>query len=273
MLNRFPSKELVFFCILTYTDYAVGKNFQSSDDIPEVYRESVISAQELGTAIYVQDIAAWVSTDELIERGIVKRDQRIRGWVSTQYTDFVRVMFIGAIGEKLLGLYAVDVKDGQVVKGSFSEFSNGRELSDIEMGMFLARQLGLKSHFKRCSNTYNTVVFPIIDSDESTNGFLVYLLAATTESNKIPLGGHVRIEISMDELEILELTHLSKSCLLLEKEDTTEAIVVNNLVSETPSEIHVFLSLQHRTPIIVLTMTNNITWLVRGADISILDGG
>ena len=83
------------------------------------------------------------------------------------------------------------------------------------------------------------------------------MLTSTTDANVVPVGGHYRFTISADGLTVLHRDQLSNSCLAMRKDEAgpgaqTVALTVSQIVSQTPVETHVFLSLQNRMSIYVV---------------------
>ncbi len=242
-------------------------------EVPEKYQQDVEEATVMGTLIYLKDTAAWIATDEIIERKIVEKDQRLRGWITELNGESWEVIFVGEIDKTFVGLYSVKVKNGHVERDGFKAYPEGVQLSDQQMGMFKARQLAASSDFRPCTPNYNTVVIPYVDSVEEFKGFIVYLLASTTDPESVQIGGHYRVKVSLSGDKITEVKPFSNSCLVSKKTKRTAALVVSHILSETPEETHVFLSLQHEMPIYVTTIANDLAWSVDGNEIKIMDQG
>ena len=105
--------------------------------------------------------------------------------------------------------------------------------------------------FLRCAERYNTVVF----RSERSDGWTVYLLAASDIAGKVMIGGHHRFEISSDGQTVKSQHALSQSCLTFEgpvRANTVARVVTHN-VSPTPEATHVFINLLHGLPLGVAT--------------------
>lgn len=114
---------------------------------------------------------------------------------------------------------------------------------------------------------YNSIVI----EDPSGPGWLVYWLAATAQAGVIPVGGHYRFTVSADGTTVERADRLSLSCLAIDRRSVpagaeTAAVFVTHLVSDTPVETHVFLSLLHDVPFAVGTAPDTI-WFVDGGKI------
>jgi hypothetical protein len=142
-----------------------------------------------------------------------------------------------------------------------------------DTAMVVARQTAAGQPFMICSDRYNTVVLPA--STVGKNGWLVYLLAATTKPGVVVFGGHHRFLITPDGRSALEHQPLSRSCLTSPPPEMPpgarlESSFVTHLVTDTPTEVHVFLSLSHRLPIVVGVAHRNELWRVEGRRIGYL---
>ncbi|MDF0673885.1 MAG: hypothetical protein P0120_06030 [Nitrospira sp.] len=135
--------------------------------------------------------------------------------------------------------------------------------------MVRARQLAIEALTERCSDRYNPVMVP--GNVAGFKGWAIYLLAATTEPEDIIVGGHVRVDVSEDELKVLQASKLSKSCLQLKATRDTAGIVVTELIAEMPTEIHVYLNLVWQKPIYVSARAG--LWKVEGGKILFVKDG
>ncbi len=136
-----------------------------------------------------------------------------------------------------------------------------------EIAIIKARTVALQAGINGCSNRFNTVVLP-----GPAGKYHVYVLAATTKHGKIVVGGHSRVTVSHNGENVEEVMPYSKSCLDLDSTGqdlpegaTLQAMMVTHLVSPIPSPTHVYLSLLHNKPLMVLTETG--IWAVEGGTI------
>ncbi len=207
-----------------------------------------------------------MTTDAIIVTGLFKNQKETlaavekiqkQGWIVTEMEGQVVVRFIKKRKETFIPGY--DVVFSSPEKGVVNKVNGA--LRPADQIQFKARQLSLKDLPAYCSSRYNTVVLPDVDG----SGFLVYVLAATTEPGKLMIGGHYRLTVSADGSKIERTDRLFKSCMTLEEgkdqEGEVAAHVTTHVVSPTPLEVHVFLNLLHGRPIYVLT-TDGIIWSV-----------
>jgi hypothetical protein len=136
------------------------------------------------------------------------------------------------------------------------------KLSELESQMVRARQSALAAMPFMCSDRYNPVILP--GEVDGFDGWLVYLLASTTEANKIVVGGHFRVEVSRDGKTVRKIDPLSKSCHTLDLAESRRKkdsrIGVSQVLTDTPMENHVFASLLHKTTLTVVSKTG--VWYV-----------
>src|SRR5262245_30648994 len=110
MKSRIPSDIRFVVAFIALSLSAVG----SARDVPVEYRAVVDSAIRGGAAIYVHDAAASRATDELARRKILKRDKRLRGWL----TDLapgeagIDVTFVGEEDGAFVAIHRVRVPFG-----------------------------------------------------------------------------------------------------------------------------------------------------------------
>ncbi len=219
---------------------------------------------EIGKAIYRHDVAAWVATDVLIAHlGDAPPPPGLMGWIVIDEGQDQLVRFIRKDGDILRAAFDIPVHDG--VAGAPVEVEDA--LPSDQVARANARQTAINNIGRlRCSAQLNTVVL----DDPDTDGWLVWLLTATTDANIIPFGGHYRFRISADGSTVLRRDMLSNSCINLPRQQEgangqPAGLVISQIVSNGPVETHVFLSLQNRLPVYV--MAANQLYEVAGADI------
>jgi hypothetical protein len=225
--------------------------------------------EELGKTIFEQDRAASLATDRLLEAS-GRLPEGLRGWVTVPSGEGWRVIFVQDKGDAYCSMLNVLVNgDGA---GPLHRSDTCEPLTANQRVMFLARQTALSALRTRCSEFYNSVVLP---HDGKDGGWAVYLLAATKDVEKVVVGGHVRVLVGENGLEIVNYQQLSKTCLTLDlpSPDAGEpvALVVTHVLDDHPIETHVFLSLLHRLKLLV--MTESAMWSVDKGKIRLLMDG
>lgn len=219
----------------------------------------------IGLAIYKQDVAAWVSTDALIEHlGDRAPPAGMVGWIVVDEGDTQRVRYIRDDGGVLKAAFDVPVRNGTA--GSVTQLDE--PLPDIQKAQFRARTTAMNNVGRlRCSPRFNTVVL----QDPAGEDWLVWLLTATSDANIIPIGGHYRFRISADGETVLRRDMLSNGCMNMPRQEAgngreTVGLGVTQIVSNTPVETHVFLSIQNRLSFFV--MVEDGVYAVAGTEIS-----
>lgn len=229
---------------------------RAPDPVP-IEEWSIDKVSAMGQAIYRQDVAAWVATDALIAHlGEAPPPPGSSGWIVVDEGDTQRVRFVRRDGGTLKAAFDIVVRDGRA--GAVEPVDD--PLSANEKASFLARQTAIDNIGRlRCSQSLNTVVLDDPDSD----GWLVWLLTATTDADIVPVGGHYRFRISADGSTVLRRDMLSNSCLNVPRQSPDDqgrpvALGVSQIVSQGPVETHVFLSLQNAMPIYVIAGNGEI---------------
>jgi len=218
--------------------------------------------EAMGTAIYRQDVAAWVSTDALLAHLDGTPPPGMVGWIVVDEAAHQRVRYVRDDGGVLKAAFDVVVRDGRA--GPVEAVDT--PLSETEKAQFQARTTAARNIGRlRCSPQLNAVILDDPDSDD----WLVWLLTTTSDANVVPMGGHYRFRISADGSTVRRRDMLSNSCVNMpraqEGEHETAGLFITHIVSRTPVETHVFLSLQNRLPIYVAA--NDSVFAVEGARI------
>lgn len=230
----------------------------------EVY--PIAETARLGTAIWRQDVAAARATDALLAASGGQAPQGLIGWIVSPDANGQRVRFLS--GQPAAPqAYKDVVVDSELKAGPVTDAASA-ELSADELAQFAARNTaGQAIGPLRCAAQYNAVIL----KDPQGEGWLVWLLASTTQANIVPMGGHYRFHISADGRTVEKREQLSGGCLDMDRSQAqqggrTVGLVTNLVVAPQPLEVHVFLSLLNQLPI--YTITGDKVWEVRGARIS-----
>lgn len=221
----------------------------------------IATLENLGREMYIQDQAAWRGTDALMAKvsQATLQAEKVRGWIVVDKAEGPLVRFIrdGDTGPEA----AYDISDP--LERPVVSVPTDRHLSETEKALFAARSLAIANIATRCSQTYNTIVL----KDPKGGGWLAWAMASTTKDGEIAMGIHYRFTISPGGNAIERRDALMRSCFIMEKQKDDkgkpEAVVMTQLVSNLPVETYVFLSLQHRIPIYVMT-PDRALWAVAG---------
>jgi hypothetical protein len=243
----------------------VVKSAATGTPIPDRLRPEVARAEILGRAIYTNDMLAAWGSDAMLAAKLPNSDQ-CRGWITRRQKDVWTVHFIGKDGGLDAELCAVDFAEFAPKAGKLRAWTKPQPLGAELAAMYRALQTATKSpQFIRRTDNYNPVVLP--GALVGQPGWLVYLLAATTDPKEVIVGGHYCMRVSADGATLLETRPLSKSFLVLPKERDTAGLFVTHLISDTPIETHVFLSLLHGHTLFVGT-SDRMIWRVADGTIT-----
>lgn len=205
--------------------------------------------EQLGATIYRQDRAAWLASDALMAKIKDPAKEKIVGWVVEGRGDADTVRFVRDTGQGPEAGFDVEV----TAKGAGKPTTpSDRALTDRERAAFAARMSAAKIAPKPCAGTFNSVVA----KDPTSDGWLVWLLSPSPARGAVPVGGHYRFSISADGRTVKQVDALSASCLTLQPpppDAKAAGLVASHVVSPTPVETHVFLSLAYRQPLYVVT--------------------
>lgn len=226
--------------------------------------------EKLGKEIFEQDVRAALATDILMASHINLQKEGMVGWIYEQAGNVGLVRFIRQKDDKLEAL--ADVKflgSNQPV----IEIPKDRSLTPFQFALHEARNTAAKNLTHPVTKRYNIVYL----KDPQKDGFLVYLLAATTEPNTIVVGGHYRMTISKDGRTLIQSDKLFKNPMIINtdeanrpKDQTLAGLCVSTLMSDLPLETHVYLSLLHKQPFFVSTADQRI-WKVENGSISAIE--
>lgn len=244
---------------------------QAADDAPPAQVEAwpLTQTGAVGSSIFLQDRAAARATDALLARFSGKPPEGLIGWIVVPNGEDQLVRFL--LGDPAAPRPGYDIlvdKNGRA--GAVTEAA-GAALPDDHLVRYLARNTAASGiGALRCAARYNAVVLDDPDSD----GWLVWLLASTTDANKVPMGGHYRFHVSADGRTLEKREQLSGGCLDLDRRQAqqggqTVGLMTNVIVAPQPLEVHVFLSLLNRLPIYV--MAGDKLWAVQGGLIREVD--
>lgn len=263
--------RLLLVCLFIGLTLGLGQSAQASEDAPAAQVEAwpLLQTGAMGSAIFLQDRAAARATDALLARFGGKPPEGLIGWIAVQEDEGHLVRFL--VGELDKPRPGYDVLVDKTGRASAVIETVGADLSEAHATLFRARNTAASGvGALRCAARYNSVVLDDPDSD----GWLVWLLASTTDANKVPMGGHYRFHVSADGRTVEKREQLSNSCLDLDRRQAqqggqTVGLMTNVIVAPQPLEIHVFLSLLNRLPIYV--MAGDKLWAVQGAMIREVD--
>lgn len=241
---------LYLWCAFATTLACAGSVLGQAQDEPAKIRDfPVATLERLGQELFQKDALAAFSTDLLLEKHPEDANM-LAGWITQLGPESARVYFLKRTeADIVLSYIAVFVKGKEPVLEQHMD----KPVPEPVKLRVLARATALAVAPQFPDRPYN---FEVLD-DPDGEGFLVYALAATKDPNEVVAGGHSRITVSKDGTKVESVDRLSKSLLVLPKSGPggtkPSALTMTHVVSPTPVETHVFLSLQHGIPFYVAT--------------------
>lgn len=231
---------------------------------PKIREFDLKTIEALGKELYRRDHLASEGTDLMLARHPEARRQPVKGWISTVGDEASVVYFIQERDNLLSLAYTVTFprEGAPVVKDQI-----GEALPEAVRTRYRARQTALAAVPKLYTPNTNIEVLDDPDGD----GFLVYVLASTTEPNEMVVGGHYRVTVSADgrKAEAVDALSTGLFILLVNSPDVpkgaeTVATFMTHLVSLTPVETHVFVSLLHGKIFYVSTSPTEVWKIEKG---------
>ena len=272
--KRVPQKIAILLFAAAFAHFGQAAESVPQELPPQDEQAALRSAEAMGLTIYKHDHAAAVATDALGALGILKSDKRGRGWITESQSEGILVTFIsGDANEVPQALYRVSVSKEGEVTGPPQELKVPEALTEFESRAAAARLFAAKYSFQPCAERYNTVVLPADSS--ATPNWVVYLIPATQDALRIPLGGAHRLELDATGQHLLSERGFTRSCVVMgdPKADARHRpvmLVATHLMDPVPTEIHVFWNLWAGIPLDILTTSNGAVWNISKGHISLV---
>ena len=222
--------------------------------------------ETLGRQLYKQDDLASKGTDAMLEKYPESGKIATGGWITMPGAESSKVYFLQETdsGVSLAYVVTFQAKGDPTVKDV-----RGEPVPAEVLARYHARKAAIEAVRKLLTRTYN---FEML-GDPADKGFIVYALASTQDPNEIMVGRHFRISVSADA-KVTAVDAFSNSMLILQKQTPDMpkdakpvAFTVSHVVSNTPVETHVYLSLLHGTPFYVGTSDGTV-WKVENGSIA-----
>lgn len=273
-LRRWMFAPLVSIALLAMLVTAPAQAQDKDDDapqpIPAEMQPAVTQAEFLGRQLYLHDRAAWLATDAMLaDKRMRKLQKSVGGWLTEPTALGVRVIFIGD-GDAPRRLYEIDVDEAERL--SEPTLESPTPLTAEHLAQLRARNLAMSQSFMQCARKYNTVVLP------SSSGMRVYLMPGFAEHGVYPLGGYHLYEIDGTGEKILSSRKFSNGC--IEHQDSPKGLskgakpsfgMFTHLLDPQPTEVHVFVSLHAKVPLMIMTIDNKMMWPVKSGKVELLD--
>lgn len=249
----------------------VTGNKPSEYQIPSEYGNDIQLSESIGRSIYLLDKAVAIASETamikeplILERlavmgyvvtGVQGEDQSTKGFVVHFYTEKVEVTLP----------LEVFVPFASGKPSEVHEHDPPAIPSHLVRTMINARKAALVG-VEPPRQATNSVVLSAAEFGES--GYLVYLLAASSNPGLIVLGRHLRCLIS-DEGELSRVDTLSSPVWEMKRPSEGHLTAITCRTSEHPLETHVFTSLLEKISLFVVCNGNH-QWRIDGGRVSYL---
>jgi hypothetical protein len=223
-----------------------------------------------GNLLFDLDRAAWVATDEFLKEVRDPAAAGYKGYVVDREGEGFAVTFYGGEGDRLTARYIAHVRGGRVTSSRLLPVAEQVPLTPMQFRMAKARSLAPGFQNRPCAAaTFNAMVIPPTSLDEPLE---MYLTSPQVQNDVYPFGGHFLLRIAPDG-RALSVRKFSNSCLNMGppkggRRGEPAVLFVTHLLDPIPTEIHVFLSLSARQPVVVIIVDPPRLWQVTGAGIS-----
>lgn len=231
-----------------------------------------------GALIYEYDQIAWHGTDAAFERIPEDRFGEMLGYLVEGSGAEKTITFYGGTATDPYAVFVGRMRGIDLISSEM--FDRGeRALSARQRHMVQARETAVEAIFasglQPCQpGSFNTVVIPPAGDTDPVD---VYVLSPQAVEGIFPFGGHYRFVVSSDG-EIISQRRFTNSCLNLPAQDPqtvdgseTVGLMASHLLDNTPTEIHVWLSLWAQSRIFVMTTGNEQFWELTGNDVRKVD--
>ena len=244
---------------------------------PEDLRAAIEQSQLLGTMLYRQGLASAIGNDVMLANVRAPKELGIAGYLTLRDCDEDgrpldrwQVTFFSANAPPS-ALCRVRVPMQRRATPEFALLDPPTRIPNDLGRLIRARQAALAA-IGPTTQPQHPVILPgrVIGKD----GILVYLLAGSPREDIAVLGKHHRVLVSSNGKMVVSVEPLSNTeievplALLPITVPGGGSPWITHLVTASPLETHVFVSLWHRTPVQVGTSRGN--WMVDGARISLL---
>lgn len=234
-----------------------GASAQSAENLAAVERAGAV-----GWELYQHDQAAWHGTDAMLAEIANPSGEGLAGWITERTPQGVALIFVREDGADLFAAYRSLYRDGEVRETG----RESRRLTETEARLFRARSLAVAAMPDgRCAPTYNSVVLPRAERGADGVDVDVYLMPASENMRQIPLGGHYRLGVDSEVGVVREMARFTNGCITLDAGGGAAALMITQLIGDTPTEVHVFESLTVGLPIYVSARSG--LWAVEGRNI------
>jgi len=234
------------------------------------YKSEIELAQSVGRMIYILDKASAIGTDVMMENVSNFREKNLGGYITFREVDdegnpvdsYLVSFYTNELPPKVK--YQIHVRMNN--KNEFIEHAPPEETKPAFREFIKARQAAIKA-IPKITQPINPVILP--GEIFGKKGYAIYLLAGTTEPDTAVFGKHYRAFVDPGNDYAVEIEPLSYSEALMplrmENGEKPKALVITQLLTNWPTEIHVFANLLYNMPVYVITESG--AWRVNNGKI------
>jgi len=225
--------------------------------------------QQRGRLLYEIDRAAWVATDDLRTRVPDLAASGIRGWTVEREGAGYDVIFYAGEGDARVAGYRARVDNNRVASAELIPPAARPPLTPLQRRLADARSVVARMGQRPCAQApFNVAVIPPERPDGPID---VYALTPQLNPRIYPFGGHFLATVSPSG-EIMSQRAFMRSCFdapLPPADVRSPMLFLTHLLDQTPTEIHVFLSIWMGLPVVVGTAEPRRIWMVEGGRITL----
>ena len=251
----------------------------ANDAVPTDHESQALRTSELqGVNLYRADRTAWLTTDQLMDQGLVGRNGKPKripgkptGWITapTATPSVWSVAYLSEVDGQQVAFADGTVDFASEPLASLRENTTPRPLEADEILQLRLRDDARRREWMSCSRAaYNTATLP-----DGEGGWAVYLMPPVVAEGVYPLGGFHRFGYDAQGGFKEHYSH-TRSCLSHDESQAPEgsvaAIMVSHITSPLPNEIHVFMNLSYGLPVFVISPDGRL-WKIEGGRISPVD--
>jgi hypothetical protein len=231
---------------------------QTPDELAAVQRASAV-----GWEIYEHDQAAWHGTDAMLADIPDPHAEGVQGWITERTPDGVQVLFLRPQGDSVTAVYRALYRDGALREHGriHQQLTEAQaRINRARLAVVVAAPLP-----QQCAARYNSVTLPRATPGPDGADVDVYLMPAQATADEVPFGGHFRFAVDSGAGVVREVQRFTNGCITLPIAQNAAALMITQLVGDTPTEIHVFESLTVERPVYVVARSGQ--WSVEGRSI------
>jgi CBS domain-containing protein len=233
-------------------------------------------ALERGRLLFALDRAAWVATDDMMERIGDPQGAGVRGYVVDRDASGLVAIFYARDGERYVTAYRArigsrGVQDPQVFAGAARpELTPGQSRLARALEWVRSNMQGFPGCIRQ---PFNVAIVPPATADGPID---VYVMTPQVDDKSVPLGGHYRVTLNSAGQEVSRRS-FARTCLMvplrIEGPATVGGLMVSHLLDPVPTEVHVFSSMAVNIPIFVIIPEPRSLWQVSGTQIELMEAG